>query len=94
MDCKSDVIGILVRRRDKDIATEETERRSPRGDRGRNQSDMAASQGLPKIVSSHWKGGERHGQVLLYSLQETAWPYGTSIRTSSLQNCERINMLF
>ena len=59
MDCKSDVIGILVRRRDKDIATEETERRSPRGDRGRNQSDMAASQGLPKIVSSHWKGGER-----------------------------------
>ena len=73
MDSKSDVVGILVRR-DKDIATEETERRSPRGDRGRNQSDMAASQVLPKIVSSHWKGGERHGQVL-YSLQETAWPY-------------------
>ena len=73
MDSKSDVVGILVRR-DKDIATEETERRSPRGDRGRNQSDMAASQVLPKIVSSHRKGGERHGQVL-YSLQETAWPY-------------------
>ena len=79
MDSKSAVIGILVRR-DKDIATEET------GEAhvvtGRNQSDAAASQGLPKIVSSHWKGGERHGQVLLYSLQEAA-----AAAAKSLQSC-------
>lgn len=74
MDSKCAVIGVLVRRRDKDVATEETDR-SASGDRGRNQSNAAASQGLPKIVSKHWKGGGRHVQALLPSLQDTAWPY-------------------
>ena len=58
---KSSVTGVLLRRRDEDTATEETEGRRPCGDRGRDWSDVATSQGLPRIVSNHQKVGESHG---------------------------------
>lgn len=54
MDSKCAVIGVLVRKRDKDVV-EETDRAHVVTEAEINFH--AASQGLPKIVSKHRKGG-------------------------------------
>ena len=57
----------------------------------RQRTDVSTSQGTPRIASHQQKLGERHGVDPPPEPPEGTTPADVLLRTSGLQNCERIN---
>lgn len=64
-------------------------RRWPSDSRGRNWSDVAASEGVPRTNSLHQKPGGKKGSA--QNLRESMTLLTPEFQTFSLQDCERVS---